>query len=234
MTFSMSGIKKKIVLAGAPAVGKTSLIRRYVEGIYSEEYLSTIGTVTWKKEVSLNVNNDIYDVILYIIDTNGTISNSLFQAYSKGANGVILAFDLTRRQTLNGITSKLVESTILGDIPVAVVGNKFDLITEFENTVGENITMTYIDEGIKEKFNEWMQENHKDVIDFFQKECGSAPTFEPTSIREISFKEEMEKMFGSRLIYKNYTSAKTGYNVDEMFESVARKAIEDVLAEALE
>ena len=229
----MVEVKKKVTLIGEPAVGKTSLIRQFVKGVYGEGYISTIGAVTWKKQVKFNIKGNEYVVDLLIVDTNGKIRESLFNEYAMGSDAVIFVYDLTRRETLNDITDKLVDS-VLGNVPIAVVGNKFDLIAEFENTVGENITMTYIDEEIREKFNEWMQENHKDVIEFFQKVYEITPTFNPTSIRKVSFKREMETIFGSRLIYTNYTSAKTGYNVDEMFEAVARKSIEDVLAEAFE
>jgi small GTP-binding protein len=230
----MVDFKKKIVVAGAPAVGKTSLIRRYVEGTYDERYISTIGAVPWKKDVEIVVNGNSYDISLMLMDTNGTISDSLFQAYSKGADGVILVFDLTRRYTLKGITQKLVDSAILNDASIAVVGNKFDLKYGFEEFIKGRIANVYVDEGLKEQFNDWMKENHREVVDFFVKEYGYMPSFDPLSMSEVEFREFIQGEFKDRLAYAGYTSAKTGYKVEEMFEAIAAKTLEKTLAEMLE
>ena len=51
-------LRKKICLLGDPAVGKSSLIRKYVYNQFSEVYVSTIGTEVTKRDVCVNFNNN--------------------------------------------------------------------------------------------------------------------------------------------------------------------------------
>ena len=66
-------VSKKIVVLGDPAVGKTSLIRRFVINAFDDKYLTTIGAKIVKKEVQLRSGGakpDI-DVTLMIWDVAG-------------------------------------------------------------------------------------------------------------------------------------------------------------------
>jgi small GTP-binding protein len=60
-------IQKKIALLGAPGVGKTSLVRRFVESLFDEKYLTTIGVKVDKKTVQVRGQ----DVLLMIWDIAG-------------------------------------------------------------------------------------------------------------------------------------------------------------------
>jgi small GTP-binding protein len=128
-------MKLKICLLGDGAVGKTSLIRRFVEDVFRDEYLLTIGTKTSKKRLIIKkpeFQRDI-NVTLIIWDIMGQISfrKLLHPTYLKGARGAILVCDLTRKETLehldDWIDSLYVEGKI---VPSVFVGNKADLEDE--------------------------------------------------------------------------------------------------------
>ncbi len=92
--------KKKVNLLGDTAVGKTSLILRFVKSVFGEEYLKTIGTNVYTKEVSITGAN----VKLIINDIMG---EKAYRAVQKGAfmgsTGAIAVVDVTRKETLDGL-----------------------------------------------------------------------------------------------------------------------------------
>ncbi len=112
-------------------MGKTSLIRRYVYQSFSENYLMTIGTHVSKRvdEVSL-LDGRTVEVSLTIWDIMGQrkFLEMLQEAYFDGARGCLAVFDLTRAETLEGLT-KWVEAARQEEarIPILVLGNKADL-----------------------------------------------------------------------------------------------------------
>ncbi len=115
----------KIVILGDPAVGKTSLVKRYVDNMFRMEYMMTIGTDIRTKIIS--INDKIVKLVLW--DLGG---QPLFQdvraTYCKGANGAVLAFDVTRQKTLTNLNG-WAETVwrFVGKVPIAVVGTKADL-----------------------------------------------------------------------------------------------------------
>jgi small GTP-binding protein len=124
--------KKKVCLLGDSAVGKTSLIRKYVLDEFSDAYLTTIGTKTSKKEMFLVFPEDEkeFNVTLMIWDIMGQPSfrNILKEAYFHGANGGIVVCDLTRKGTLENIPEWIeILTSVVGDIPLIFIGNKCDL-----------------------------------------------------------------------------------------------------------
>lgn len=133
-------VKIKLCVLGDPSVGKTSLIRHYCEGFFKENYLSTIGVAFNRKDVSVNLDTEIKDIILTIWDIGGqTLWAAVRRNYLNGAQGVLLLFDLTNRASLSHIRDWYMDVTqVLGnDIPLAIIGNKSDL--EY-NTNVNNIT----------------------------------------------------------------------------------------------
>jgi small GTP-binding protein len=93
----MPTIQKKICMLGAFAVGKTSLVRRYVEGNFDDKYLSTIGVKISRRPVALEKST----VNLILWDLAGSEEYSGVQAsYLQGAAGGIVVCDLTRSETL--------------------------------------------------------------------------------------------------------------------------------------
>ncbi|MEP1446641.1 MAG: Rab family GTPase [Paraglaciecola sp.] len=118
-------IQKKICLLGAFSVGKTSLIKRFVESIFSEKYLTTIGVKINKKKLSIAEQ----DINLMIWDLEGEDDYTEINTnYLRGSAGYILVADGTRAKTLDSALSihKMVQD-LLGDIPAVLAINKADI-----------------------------------------------------------------------------------------------------------
>ena len=91
-------IKKKICLVGAFAVGKTSLVQRYVHSIFSEKYHTTVGVKVDRKRVVV----DEIPTELIIWDLHGEDAfQSVRMHYLRGASGCIYVADGTRAVTLD-------------------------------------------------------------------------------------------------------------------------------------
>ncbi|GLO60070.1 GTP-binding protein [Vibrio sp. MACH09] len=117
-------IQKKICMLGGSGVGKTSLVKQYVEGIFSEKYLTSIGVKIDKKCVSL----DDQEVLLMLWDIEGVDRYAGFNAkFLRGAAAAIVVVDQTRPQSLlDGLEiCRLVRAA--GNIPITLVINKCDL-----------------------------------------------------------------------------------------------------------
>lgn len=122
-------IKKKVCLLGAPAVGKSSLVRRFVHGIFDERYLSTIGVKIDRK--SLEVGSKA--VTLMVWDLHGEEESAPVRgSYLRATAGALLVADGTRPATLESLRA-LHQRTreVAGDIPFLVCLNKSDLVDDF-------------------------------------------------------------------------------------------------------
>ncbi len=133
-------IQKKICMVGAFATGKTSLVARFVKGIYSDIYHTTIGVKIDKKLV--NLGNQEVNLILW--DLHGEDEFQKVQmSYLRGSSGYFLVADGSRRSTLDKAfcIQKKVEKTI-GKVPFILILNKFDLTDEWEidDTVMEELS----------------------------------------------------------------------------------------------
>jgi small GTP-binding protein len=124
-------VKCKVVLLGDSAVGKTSLIRRFVQDKFDDKYITTIGTKVTKKEIALTKPE--MNVTMMIWDVLGQQGYTSIQAKSYvGTDGVIFVCDLTRRETLDSLgTYWLPElEKVAKGVPAILVGNKVDLQDE--------------------------------------------------------------------------------------------------------
>ncbi len=121
----------KIILIGESAVGKTSLIRRYVDHTFEDRYLNTLGASVSKHiEVVPLGNGRSAEVQLLIWDVMGQkgYMELLKEAYFPGSQGALAVFDVTRWETLDGLRSWIeVACQQLPDRPIFVLGNKVDL-----------------------------------------------------------------------------------------------------------
>ena len=112
-------------MLGSFAVGKTSLVRRFVSGIYSEDYITTIGARVEKKGITIEEQ----PLNLLVWDLNGEDKfQKLNMDYVQGSEGYLLVIDKTRPASLEvAHTLHQKAQIVLGDIPFILVINKSDL-----------------------------------------------------------------------------------------------------------
>lgn len=159
----------KLLVAGNGGVGKTTLLRRYVDGIFDESTITTIGVDFFLKEISLEEGN----CSLQLWDLGGQERfRHLLSNFIMGARGALLLFDLTKMPQMPHILNwvNMVRLHDL-DLPIIFVGTKLDL-EDFIAVDDE----TALD--IKNTFN---------MLEFIK------------------------------------TSSKTGYNVNHVFECIAKE-----------
>ena len=118
----------KVIVLGAPGVGKTSLIRRFVDDKFAESYVSTIGVDISRKEVKINddcvINESLWDI--------GGQSQEMAphrKRFYQGANFAFLVFDITQKDTFERINTweKDLETSINRHLSVILIANKTDL-----------------------------------------------------------------------------------------------------------
>jgi small GTP-binding protein len=123
-------IQKKICMMGAFAVGTTSLVSRFVQGIFSEKYLTTVGV---KIDRSV-VHTEGRTVNMILWDLHGEDDfQKVRMSYLRGSAGYVLVADLTRRETLDKAVQLQEEAQrVLGTVPFVLAANKVDLTFERE------------------------------------------------------------------------------------------------------
>jgi small GTP-binding protein len=122
-------LQKKICLLGAFGVGKTSLVRRFVDTIFSDAYLTTVGVKIDKK--MLTVGTEPLALILWDIAGEDEMS-AVRLSYLRGAAGYLLVVDGTRPETLEIAAS--IKSRVdaeVGRIPFLALLNKADLVEDW-------------------------------------------------------------------------------------------------------
>ena len=120
----------KILTLGESSVGKTCILRRYVEGQFFKNQLSTIG-IDFKSK-TLQIGN--HEVRLKIWDTAGQERfRNITSQYYKGAEGIILVFDLTKKESFDKINDWMKQiklNTQSDEIAIVLLGNKKDIVNE--------------------------------------------------------------------------------------------------------
>jgi small GTP-binding protein len=125
-------IQKKICMVGASAVGKTSLVSRFVKSIYSDIYHATIGVKIDKK--TLTVGEQELSLMLWDIAGEDEFQK-ITTSYLKGSSGYILVVDGTRKETLSrAIELQARVEEAIGPAPFVVLINKSDLEKQWEVT----------------------------------------------------------------------------------------------------
>ena len=116
----------KILIIGDSGVGKSSILLRFTDNIFTESFISTIGVDFKVKTIS--IDNKI--IKLQIWDTAGQERfKTITSSYYRGGHGIIIVFDLTNRVSFENISMWLneIKSFNGNDLPKLLVGNKSDL-----------------------------------------------------------------------------------------------------------
>ncbi|RWE17973.1 MAG: GTP-binding protein [Mesorhizobium sp.] len=128
-------LQKKICMLGGFAVGKTSLVRRFVQSIFSDTYLTTVGVKIDKKSVAFP--DKTVDLILWDLAGEDDIG-SFRVSYVRGAAGLVLVVDGTRPATLAvALTLRERAEAEFGTMPFVLLFNKSDLADRWAISDGE-------------------------------------------------------------------------------------------------
>ena len=177
----------KIITIGDGKVGKTSIIKRYIENKFSEEYIKTLGMSNSKKSIVLKNGKKIF---LNLIDTAGQEEfRSLNKQYVKNIDGVLFVFDLSRLETFRNIKMWMdfFNNNYIGkdNIPKYLIGNKKDLNKEID----------------QERIDVFLEENN----DFYHKYKATSAKEEDNQINEL-FQEMGELLYKVNKKYMNKKS----------------------------
>ena len=155
----------KILTIGESGVGKTCILRRFVENKFLKNHLATIG-IDFKTK-TLNINNQ--EIKLKIWDTAGQERfRNITTQYYKGADGIVLVYDVTEESSYDKIRDwmeQILYNTQRDDIGLVLLGNKCDMeprtVTEEQgNKMAEELKISYFEtsalngQGIKEAFEQ--------------------------------------------------------------------------------
>ena len=124
-------VKAKVCLVGDVAVGKTSLIRRFVQDEFDDRYIATVGTKVTKKTVEVEWRGApaMLDMMVWDIMGEKGFRALLRDAYFEGSHGVIAVCDLTRKDTFYDLNNwfQMIRKQV-GNVPIVFLGNKMDLL----------------------------------------------------------------------------------------------------------
>ncbi|MEE9116476.1 MAG: Rab family GTPase [Thermoplasmata archaeon] len=169
-------MKAKVCLVGEQAVGKTSLVRRFVLDVFDDSYIATMGAKVLKRDIEVSdetYGNLLVSLVIWDIMGDKSFRDLFKEAFFQGAQGLIAVCDVTRKATLTELENWInAVSKVAGDIPIHMLANKVDLVDD-------------------------------------------------TEIAEDDIKEFSNRMDSTY----EMTSAKTGENVEDAFDIVARKII---------
>ncbi|CAN9497642.1 unnamed protein product [Ophioblennius macclurei] len=217
----------KVVLLGDMNVGKTSLLHRYMERKFKET-ISTIGGAFFLKQWGP------YNISIW--DTAGREQfHGLGSMYCRGAAAVILTYDVTNWQSLVELEERFLSltDTALQDCIYAVVGNKADL-TDAQAQIDSQDS------------DEDRSESRDRTETQLQSACPTppdSPASLPPGVHKQVTREDAVALYGRILRHKGLdeqsslpaekmcfeTSAKTGFNVDAVFETLFDLVLPSIL-----
>ncbi|MFW9783535.1 MAG: Rab family GTPase [Candidatus Heimdallarchaeota archaeon] len=138
--------KIKVIIIGEPGVGKTSLVKKFVSGYFSEDYKASIGTNIFTKKIMLNSNKEVLFQIWDIAGQERWLK--MRNLYYRGSNGALVVGDLTRKNTFKQIIGFWIPDLKKNctNIPFILIANKTDLksncsrieIEEIGNNINAN------------------------------------------------------------------------------------------------
>ncbi|MHA1584180.1 MAG: GTP-binding protein [Promethearchaeota archaeon] len=120
--------QSKVIILGDPLVGKTSLIRRFVDNKFGESYVSTIGVDISRKLMKLSEQSSVN---LSLWDVGGQAQNMspYRKRFYQGANFAFLVFDITRKKTFDNLKTWIddLNKSVERRVPIMIIGNKIDI-----------------------------------------------------------------------------------------------------------
>jgi len=122
-------MKAKICLVGEHAVGKTSLIRRFVLDEFDDRYIVTLGAKVSKKELSFPLKDGTpvhIDMTIWDIMGSKGFRELLREAYFHGAQGILAICDTTRYETLEDLKADLKDQAAFGEEQIKMATEGFD------------------------------------------------------------------------------------------------------------
>jgi len=126
----MSRISRKVCIIGDFAVGKTSTVARFVNNVFSEKYLTTVGVKIDTKDLEL-VDGRSLRMVIWDIAGSDRFSSAEF-SYMRGAQGYLLVADGTRRETLaSALALREAVEERYGVLPHVLLLNKYDLVDDW-------------------------------------------------------------------------------------------------------
>ncbi|KAM3963847.1 ras-like protein family member 10B [Aphomia sociella] len=189
----------KVVLLGAPAVGKTSIIQQFVWSDFSEEYVPTDRKHTFYPSVI--INEHLYEVkitdvpVIPYFPINSYYEWAHYRFYGlRNATAYILVFDLSNVETFQYIRTlrdQMVESRDMRNVPVLVVGNKQDLLCSNTPSAASGLQQLAIAESACGD----SREKRRNIVNLVRKhwKCGYVECSAKYNWRVIAvFKELME------------------------------------------
>lgn len=137
----------KIIIIGPAAVGKSSLIRRFVENKFTLQYKFTIGVDFMTKIIEYEPNKSAR---LTLWDIGGQDRFKMLRRnFYDGSNGALVVFDLSRAQTFSIMKEWIsdMHKLINIKIPFVILGNKVDLLTEIGEVIDQNEPYQYAEKN---------------------------------------------------------------------------------------
>ncbi len=203
----------KVVILGEGAVGKTSLVRRYVDKAFDENYVATVGVNTKNKVIDdLDIEMNLWDIY-----GQKSISPGKHSTHYIGSEGAVVVYDVVRRRTFDTLDRWIYELfQVTGKIPVVVLGNKVDIIEDYEEAYETVFTSASLEE-----FHDYMVEEYYDRSIYTP-----GTRFVPVPFSELKGWARRDNDFGIKFPYL-LTSAKTGKNVEKAFRYLAKRMIKN-------
>ena len=121
--------KLKIVVVGDSGVGKTNLIRRFIQNDFQSNSKATVGVEFFSK--SFKINDNVFKIEIW--DTAGQERyKSITAAYYKGAKGGLVVYDVTQKTSFDNVDNWIseIKEKASTDMKTMMIGNKIDLKEE--------------------------------------------------------------------------------------------------------
>ena len=183
----------KILLLGDWSVGKTCFLMRYMDNTFNDIHLSTIGIDYKFKYLTLDNGQPLK---IQIWDTAGQERyKSITKSYLKGANGIIIVYDVTNQKSFEGVQNwvKQIKEKVSSRVCVALAANKIDkneereVSTEEGETFGKENDFPYYETSAKDGIG--INECFNNMIKQIYQNYGNSPVNDYVSINNNEKKE---------------------------------------------